>query len=98
MTMSKKKVAVMLDGGHVRVYTKKAGYQYAPDYIEKIAHACGSADEEIYRILYYDCAPYVGTTILPVSGQKKQFTGSDGWLNELAKKDLFAVRRGILKL
>ncbi len=27
----------------------------------------------------------------------KQFHGSDQWLNELSQKDLFAVRRGVLK-
>jgi uncharacterized LabA/DUF88 family protein len=92
-----KKIAVMLDGGHVRVYAKKVGYAYLPDYIEKIAHSCATADEEIYRILYYDCAPFVGTTTLPASGQKKDFQIRDGWLHELAQKDLFAVRRGVLK-
>jgi hypothetical protein len=44
-----------------------------PDYIEKIALACSLATEEIFRILYYDCAPYEGTAILPVSGQPKKF-------------------------
>jgi hypothetical protein len=71
--MPKRKIAVMLDGGHVRVYTKKAGYQYVPDYIEKIAHACATADEEIHRALYYDCAPFVGSATLPISGQKSNF-------------------------
>src|SRR5262249_23107332 len=54
-------------------------------------------DEEIFRILYYDCAPYTGSAKLPVSGTVHQFTGSDKWLEELACKDLFAVRRGVLK-
>ena len=48
-------------------------------------------------ILYYDCAPYVGTAKLPISGELREFKGSDGWLRELARKDLFAVRRGTLK-
>lgn len=34
---------------------------------------------------------------LPVSGSQKVFTASDKWLEELACKDLFAVRRGVLK-
>jgi hypothetical protein len=86
-----------LDGGHVRVHAKRAGHVYDPNYIEKIAHACALANEEIYRILYYDCAPFVGTATLPVSGQKKVFPAADAWLHELATKDLFAVRRGVLK-
>lgn len=93
-----KKIVVMLDGGHLRVHAKKAGNQFDPDYIEKIGLACAlNEKEEIQRILYYDCAPYEGTAILPVSGQRKTFSGDDSWLHELAQKDLFAVRRGILK-
>lgn len=34
---------------------------------------------------------------MPVSGVKKQFSGSDKWLHDLAHKDLLAVRTGILK-
>jgi uncharacterized LabA/DUF88 family protein len=34
---------------------------------------------------------------LPVSGEDKIFEGSDGWLKDLASRDLFAVRRGVLK-
>lgn len=92
-----KKVAVLIDGGHTRVLAKNAGYTYNPDYIEKIAKACIAADEEALRFLYYDCAPYVGNAILPVSGAQKQFNGSDVWLKELAAKDLFAIRLGVLK-
>ncbi len=92
-----KKVAVMLDGGHLRVYAKKANKVFIPDYIEKIALACAEANEEIFRILYYDCSPYSGTVILPVSGNPKIFTANDTWIKDLAKKDLFAIRRGVLK-
>ena len=81
-----KTIAIMLDGGHVRVYTRKAGKFYNPDYIEKLALACKAKDEDIHRILYYDCAPYKGKVTLPVSGDKKQFSGSDAWLNELAER------------
>jgi hypothetical protein len=47
--------------------------------------------------LYYDCAPYVGTAIQPVSGTTRSFVGSDRWLHDIAALDLFAVRRGVLK-
>src|SRR5206468_1618902 len=92
-----KHIVVMLDGGHIRVHAQKAGKVYDPNYIEKIAHACKGQDEEIVKALYYDCAPYAGTVTLPVSGNSHTFNGSDVWLHELARKDLFAVRRGILK-
>ena len=34
---------------------------------------------------------------MPVSGTKKAFSGSDKWLHDLSRKDLFAVRVGVLK-
>lgn len=92
-----KRVALLIDGGHSRVMLRKAGKSYNPEYIEKFALACVSSDEELIRILYYDCAPYKGTVRLPVTGDDKIFNGDPGWLNDLAAKDLFAVRLGILK-
>jgi len=91
------KSIVLLDGGNTRVIARKAKHKYDPNYIEKMAHACLAEDETILRILYYDCAPYNGTVKLPVSGAEKIFDGSDRWLHELAKKDLFAIRLGVLK-
>lgn len=91
------KVAVLIDGGHLRVLARRANLTYDPNLIDKIARGCAQGDEQILRILYYDCAPYKGTTKLPVSGEKKEFSGSDAWLRRLAEKDLFAVRRGVLK-
>lgn len=95
--MSQTKVAVLIDGGHTRVLAKRERLPYNPDYIEKIAKACVADDEVPLRYLYYDCAPYAGTAKLPVSGEDHVFTGSDAWLNILGKKDLFAIRRGVLK-
>lgn len=93
----KKKVVVLIDGGNLRALTRVAGHRHVPDYIEKVGLACAEADEEILRILYYDCAPYVGTTRLPVSGTEQRFSGSDGWLHDLARRRLFAIRLGVLK-
>lgn len=92
-----KKVAVMLDGGHLRALAKKARRTYDPNYIEKIGLACAKAGDEVYRILYYDCPPYTGEVTLPVSGTKKILSGSSLWLEQLSHKDFFAVRRGTLK-
>jgi uncharacterized LabA/DUF88 family protein len=92
-----KKIAVLIDGGHLRSYARRSKKSFVPDYIEKVGHACALADEVIHRILYYDCPPYKGEATLPVSGTKKPFGGSDAWLHELSRKDLFAVRVGVLK-
>jgi uncharacterized LabA/DUF88 family protein len=91
------KVAVLIDGGHLRALARIAGHNYNPDFIERVAHLCVAAGETLLRILYYDCAPFEGTAKLPVSGNVHTFAGSDHWLRELAAKNLFAVRRGVLK-
>jgi uncharacterized LabA/DUF88 family protein len=74
-----------------------AKLQYKPDLIEEVALSCVEADEELLRILYYDCALFEGTVKLPVSGDEHEFKASDLWLRELASRNLFAVRRGVLK-
>ena len=91
------RVAILIDGGHLRVVSRQAKQRYDPDYIERLAHAAVHEDESLFRILYYDCAPYNGQARLPVSGNEHAFNGSDKWLKELAAKDLFAVRLGVLK-
>jgi uncharacterized LabA/DUF88 family protein len=91
------KVVVLIDGGHLRVLARKAHKTYNPDFIEKVGHACVDSKETALRILYYDCAPFIGVKKLPVSRTPQQFHGSDAWLRELAEKDLFAIRRGVLK-
>ena len=92
-----KQIIILIDGGYLRAKAGKAGITYNPAFIEKFAHKCQAPDEAIFRILYYDCAPYSGTVSLPVSGNTYTFAGSDKWLSELAGKDLFAIRRGVLK-
>jgi uncharacterized LabA/DUF88 family protein len=91
------KIAVLIDGGHLRVAARKAGRDYNPAFIEAVARLCAGRDEQVLRFLYYDCAPFSGSLKLPVSGQMKTFEGSDGWLRDLAARDLFAVRRGVIK-
>ena len=92
-----KRIVVLIDGAFLRVKAAKAGKKYDPTFIEAFALGCKTSDEEILRVLYYDCVPYSGTVRLPVSGAPFVFAGSDKWLEELACKDLFAVRLGVLK-
>ncbi|HUZ13395.1 MAG TPA: NYN domain-containing protein [Caulobacteraceae bacterium] len=87
----------MIDGGHLRALAGLANRKYDTEFIEKAAHACVGADEDPLRFLYYDCAGYVGKTKLPVSGADHEFKAPDQWLRDLAARDLFAVRRGVLK-
>ncbi len=91
------KIAILIDGGFLRVVAKKAQKRYDPDFIERFAHACKADDEDIFRILYYDCAQYDGTVKLPISGRSHTFVADDLWLRTLSHKNLFAVRQGVLK-
>lgn len=92
-----KKIAILIDGGYLRTVARLAAKHYDPDFIERLAAQCKEADEEVLRILYYDCAPYEGVQKLPVSGNPRQFTGNGQWLIDLGKRDLFAIRLGVLK-
>jgi len=92
-----KKLVLMIDGGFLRVVARKAGIRYDPDFIEAFSKFCPAVDEELFRSLYYDCAPYQGQQKLPVSGLSQVFADSGQWLLDLAKKDLMAVRLGVLK-
>lgn len=93
------KVAVLIDGGFLRHMARCAGHKYNPDFIEAFARQCIRRDEDefLFRVLYYDCPPYTGTVRLPVSGASKEYSRSDEWLHDLSRRDLIAVRRGVLK-
>ena len=92
-----KKLILMIDGGCLRVSARKAKKNYDPDFIESFCRNCVVPDEELFRALYYDCAPYQGTQRLPVSGAIQTFDSSGQWLKDLARRDLIAVRLGVLK-
>jgi uncharacterized LabA/DUF88 family protein len=92
-----RKTALLIDGGHVRAIAQRVGLQYDPNFIENFAHGCiDKEQEDLRRILYYDCPQYRGKHTLPVSGEAMVFRSSDKWLDELASRDLFAIRRGNL--
>lgn len=91
------KVVLLIDGGHLRSLASVAGFLYDPNFIEAFAKGCHDPiSETLVRILYYDCPQYRGKQKLPVSGQTKHFTASDRWLEDLASRELFAVRRGTI--
>jgi hypothetical protein len=91
------KVALLIDGGHLRSSAGSANFKYDPDFIEAFARGCHDpAHESLYRVLYYDCPQYRGKQKLPVSGDVRTFSGSDEWMEDLASRELFAVRKGTL--
>ena len=93
-----KKTALLIDGGYLRESARSAGHFANPDFIEAFAHSCIDAKEEqLYRILYYDCPPYKGEQNKPISGEVERFDKSGSWLDRLAARPYFAVRRGELQ-
>ncbi len=91
------KVALLIDGGHLRSAAAGAHFVYDPDFIEAFAKECAlPGTEDLQRILYYDCLQYRGRQRLPVSGQTKTFAAADDWMDDLASRELFAVRKGTL--
>lgn len=92
-----KKITILIDGGHLRSYLKRAKKAIDADNIERVGLACALPAEDIVRILYYDCALFNGEIKLPVSRTAQAFKQSTPYLSDLAKKDLFAVRRGVVK-
>lgn len=92
------KTVVLLDGGNLRKSAQELGFQYHNDFVERFAWSCVDHDREhVLRILYYDCAPFAGEVTLPISGERRVFESGDGWLRDLAQRERFAVRRGVLK-
>lgn len=92
-----KRLIVMIDGGHLRAQARRDGIDYTVDFIEDFAHQLPEKSEELIRVLYYDCRPYQGEAQLPVSGDSYQFKSGGGWLDELASRDYFLVRTGLLR-
>jgi hypothetical protein len=91
-----KAIAFLICGNFLRVPAREAK-TCNPQCLERFAHACKAEDEEIFRTLYDDCAPFSGTVKLPVSGTDHTFPSNDAWLRQLCRKDLFAARRRALK-
>lgn len=93
--MTKTRVAILIDGGYLRAITRSM-CPYTPDFIEEVALRIITPDEQLFRVLYYDCDPYRGEVTFPVSGKKVTFD-ERSWLDTLAVKNFFAVRRGLVK-
>lgn len=90
------KVTLLIDGGYLRACAKAAQVNYDNAFIVAFAHNCIVQPEYLLRVFYYDSPQYRGTVPLPVSAGTTQFQSTDKWLDELAKHERFAVRRGTL--
>lgn len=92
-----KRTALLIDGGAPRSWAGIRGLRYSGDLVEELAYACLDEEtEELIRILYYDCDPYEGVVARPISGMRAEFTARSSFLDEIATRERFAVRRGTL--
>lgn len=90
------KTVLLVDGGYLRASAKGANLVYDNAFIERFCPHAFIQDEYALRYYYYDAPLYRGPATLPVSGAVTQFQASDRWLNDLAKLERFAVRRGTM--
>lgn len=99
-----KRVAVLLDGGFVqkRLYALLSRKMPTAQQILAFANECVNADEELFRIYYYDCPPFGGALTHPMTGQSEDFSATPVFaartalLDELAHSDHVAFRGGVL--
>lgn len=101
-----KKTAILIDGEFFsRAVKKGLSFTGRPNaaLIHKNALALASADEEIFRIFFYDSRPFVGSETHPLTGTKIDYSKTGAalarsrFLAELGQMDLVALRCGMTK-
>ncbi len=104
-----KAVVIMVDGGFLHktiLKCEKKQPDDSDDYVElikKYINSVASDDEEVMRILFYDCYPYKpnkrnATEILPILKTRKRFSKKTSPLTKLGQSELIALRLGRLRL
>lgn len=105
-----KKTAILIDAEWFRIGLQKVlGNQLGhrgvtADILYRNALlALNTAEEELYRMFYYDCPPYKGKETNPISQVHVDFStqakcrARTTFLNEIAEKDFVAMRLGIVR-
>jgi uncharacterized LabA/DUF88 family protein len=102
-----KKTAILIDGGWFskglgKILTLQNGWPSAAQVI-KNATAALAADEELFRIFYYDCEPFEREVTNPVDGSKinyqsmPAYSARKSFFFDLGQTGFVALRRGELK-
>ena len=93
-----KRSILLIDGGYLKHLLRDAKISPTPNIIEVFSKHCFEEEkEDCIRILYYDCPPYEGKPPAPISKKPYIFKKDSRWLDDLARRDFFAVRLGVLK-
>lgn len=98
------KTAILIDGGWMAPeVSRKLKVKFATaEQIYNSAISVLQSDEELYRVFYYDSAPYLGKQKNPISNEDIDFSqnpgvaGRDRFLKELNSKPQVALRIGSL--
>ncbi|WP_272976891.1 NYN domain-containing protein [Deinococcus geothermalis] len=98
-----KRTAVLIDGGFLLPQLKLVYKRHATAAeVYNFAMKTLEADEELFRMYYYDCPPYEGTETNPIDGSTVDFSASAlsqsrrVLLRDLSVMDHVAFRRGQL--
>jgi len=104
----KKKIALLVDGEWLRRRLEDALKGKLPngvtaDVMYRNINQIVEADEEIFRIFYYDCPPFDGIETNPIDQSRVEFKTQGKYqarhrfLSEFKSKDFVAMRLGIAK-
>jgi uncharacterized LabA/DUF88 family protein len=92
------RLVIQIDGGYLRAWASGNGLPYSNDLIQQVARQIVlSETDELLRVMYYDAPAFQGEIAKPVSRKPAVFKGDARWLDELAARERFAVRRGTVK-
>lgn len=101
-----KKVNLLIDAGYLQRIIKQEKYTYNADIVAEIAHKCHTEDEELHKILYYDCDSFdpidkntnqIFRYLQKHPNGKTLVKKENKLIEKLRQKDLFAIRLGVLK-
>jgi uncharacterized LabA/DUF88 family protein len=106
VVMPEKMVAVLMDAGHLwKIGHAVINADWDTSKFIDLAHACvDSPKEAMFRIFFYDCFPYGGTSKNPMSKEFIDYKNNNFYkqrsalLNALAQSNYVALRRGALKM
>ena len=97
--MTTKKTYIAIDGGLLRKAFRMGGLAFSADNVDKLARHCVGKNEELLKILFYDCLPYQpekGKDILNPVSREPLPSQSRRVFADLEQKNLFALRFGTL--
>jgi len=103
------RTAILIDGGFMKSqyrYSNRGAYPDADEVIsicrDRIMQAPETKGDDLFRIYFYDCHPYMGWVTDPVTQEKTDYSqtpsarAQEYFLRELAKKEKVVIRSGEL--